>query len=59
MILYGKEEMDALIGKDSVMAKLIAHYGHFEPKRYQKSVLSGIAKSIRRIVLWHRCTTTR
>lgn len=30
MIEYGQEEMDYLAGKDPVMAKLIAHYGHFE-----------------------------
>lgn len=30
MIEYGQKEMEYLAGKDPVMAKLIAHYGHFE-----------------------------
>lgn len=30
VIAYGQKEMDYLAGKDPVMEKFIAHYGHFE-----------------------------
>ena len=45
MIDYGQKEMDYLVGKDPVMAKLIAHYGHFE-RGVEETVFSSLVTHI-------------
>ena len=45
MIDYGQKEMDYLVGKDPVMAKLIAHYGHFE-RGAEETVFSSLVTHI-------------
>ena len=42
---YGQEEMDYLSGKDPVMARLIAHYGHFE-RGVEETVFSSLVTHI-------------
>ena len=45
MIDYGQKEMEYLAGKDPVMAKLIAHYGHFE-RGVEQTVFSSLVTHI-------------
>ncbi|MCI6232366.1 MAG: hypothetical protein MR630_07130 [Selenomonas sp.] len=45
MIAYGQKEMDYLAGKDPVMAKLIAHYGHFK-RGVEQTVFSSLITHI-------------
>ena len=45
MIEYGQTEMDYLAGKDPVMARLIAHYGHFE-RSVEQTVFSSLVTHI-------------
>ena len=45
VIAYGQKEMDYLAGKDPVMAKLIAHYGHFK-RGVEETVFSSLVTHI-------------
>lgn len=45
MIEYGQKEMEYLVGKDLVMANLIAHYGHFE-RGVEQTVFSSLVTHI-------------
>ena len=45
MIVYGLTEMDYLASRDSVMAKLIAHYGHFK-RGVEQTVFSSLVTHI-------------
>ena len=45
VIAYGQKEMDYLAGKDPVMAKLIAHYGHFK-RGVEQTVFSSLITHI-------------
>lgn len=45
MIEYGQKEMEYLVGKDLVMAKLIDHYGHFD-RGVEQTVFSSLVTHI-------------